>query len=46
MVSSTVVRELLKAGIASDETGKAKLAKFVPESTIPLLLNPSDEPDF
>ena len=43
MVSSTVVRELLKAGIASDETGKAKLAKFVPESTIPLLLNPSDE---
>ncbi|MBR5412260.1 MAG: pantetheine-phosphate adenylyltransferase [Fibrobacter sp.] len=46
MVSSTVVRELLKAGIGKTKQGSAKLAKFVPESTIPLLLNPSDEPDF
>ncbi len=42
MVSSTVVRELLKAGIGKTKQGRAKLAKFVPESTIPLLLNPTD----
>ena len=39
MVSSTVVRELLKAGIAADEVGKAKLAKYVPQNVLPLLLN-------
>lgn len=44
-VSSTVVRELLKVGIGKTKTGRAKLAKFVPEMTIPQLLNPSDEFD-
>ena len=39
MVSSTVVRELLKAGIASDETGKAKLAKYVPAVIVENILN-------
>lgn len=43
MVSSSVVRELLKSGIARDEEGYKLLAKYVPESTIPLLLKPSDE---
>ena len=38
-VSSTVVRELLKVGVAKDEAGKAKLAKYVPEDVIPLILN-------
>ena len=37
MVSSTVVRELLKAGIADDGEGRAKLAKYVPADAIPLL---------
>ena len=36
-VSSTVVRELLKVGIANDEVGRTKLAKYVPAETIPLL---------
>lgn len=36
-VSSTVVRELLKVGIANDEVGRAKLAKYVPAETVPLL---------
>lgn len=45
MVSSTVVRELLKVGIAGSEEGRTKLAKYVPEPTIPLMLNPSDEFD-
>ena len=38
-VSSTVVRELLKVGVAKDDAGKAKLAKYVPEDVIPLMLN-------
>ena len=46
MVSSTVVRELLKAGIAGDTEGGKLLAKYVPESTISLLLNPVDKLDF
>ena len=37
MVSSTVVRELLKAGLAKSEDGRAKLAKYVPDTVIPLL---------
>ena len=37
MVSSSVVRELLKAGIANDGEGRAKLAKYVPADAIPLL---------
>ena len=37
MVSSTVVRELLKAGIADNGEGRAKLAKYVPADAIPLL---------
>lgn len=45
MVSSTVVRELLKVGIGKTKPDSAKLAKYVPETTIPLLLNPSDEFD-
>lgn len=36
-VSSTVVRELLKVGIANDEVGRTKLAKYVPAETVPLL---------
>ena len=39
MVSSTVVRELLKVGVANDDVGKAKLAKYVPENVVPLLLS-------
>ena len=39
MVSSTVVRELLKAGIAGEEAGREKLAKYVPAATIPLILD-------
>ena len=39
MVSSTVVRELLKAGIAADEVGKAKLAKYVPAVVVENILN-------
>jgi pantetheine-phosphate adenylyltransferase len=38
MVSSTVVRELLKVGVAMDEAGMAKLAKYVPADVIPLML--------
>jgi pantetheine-phosphate adenylyltransferase len=38
MVSSTVVRELLKAGIARDEEGRKLLAKYVPEEIVPTLL--------
>ena len=38
MISSTVVRELLKAGIAKDEEGRKLLAKYVPESIVPMLL--------
>ena len=41
MVSSTVVRELLKAGIARDENGHKKLAKYVPEEIVSLLLKES-----
>lgn len=36
-VSSTVVRELLKVGIGKTKQGCAKLAKFVPAETVPLL---------
>jgi pantetheine-phosphate adenylyltransferase len=36
-VSSTVVRELLKVGIAGSEEGRTKLAKYVPAEVIPLL---------
>ena len=39
MVSSSVVRELLKTGIANDEDGVAKLAKYVPDDVVPLLLS-------
>ena len=38
MVSSSVVRELLKSGIAGDEAGQIKLAKYVPEVIVSLLL--------
>lgn len=38
MVSSSVVRELLKSGIAGDEAGQIKLAKYVPEVIVPTLL--------
>lgn len=38
MVSSSVVRELLKAGIAGDDAGKRNLAKYVPEVIVSLLL--------
>ena len=36
-VSSTVVRELLKVGIGKTKQGCAKLAKYVPAETVPLL---------
>ena len=36
-VSSTVVRELLKVGIAKNSDGKETLAKYVPAEEIPLL---------
>ena len=38
MISSTVVRELLKAGIAKGEEGRKLLAKYVPESIVPMIL--------
>ena len=38
MVSSTVVREILKAGIAGDTEGGKLLAKYVPEEIVSLLL--------
>ena len=37
MVSSTVVRELLKVGAANDEAGRAKLAKYVPEDVVTII---------
>ena len=37
-VSSTVVRELLKVGIAKKADGKEILAKYVPADTLPLLI--------
>ncbi len=37
-VSSSVVRELLKCGIAKDKAGRTKLAKYVPASILPQLL--------
>ena len=36
-VSSTVVRELLKVEIGKTKQGSAKLAKYVPAETVPLL---------
>ena len=38
MVSSSVVRELLKSGIARDEEGRRLLAKYVPESIVPMIV--------
>ena len=38
MVSSSVVRELLKSGIARDEEGLGLLAKYVPESIVPMIV--------
>ena len=38
MISSTVVRELLKAGIARDEEGRKLLAKYVPEPVAEIIL--------
>lgn len=37
-VSSSVVRELLKAGIAKDEEGHKLLAKYVPEAVVPMVV--------
>ena len=37
-VSSTVVRELLKVGIAGSDDGRAKLAKYVSVEVIPFLI--------
>ena len=37
MVSSTVVRELLKVGIATDEAGRAKLSKYVPDDVVTII---------
>ena len=39
MVSSTVVRELLKVGDTNDEAFRAKLAKYVPDNVVPFLLS-------
>ena len=39
MVSSTVVRELLKAGIARTAEGRKKLSLYVPQAAISLLPN-------
>ena len=39
MVSSTVVRELLKAGIAGYAAGREKLLKYVPGATLPMILD-------
>ena len=39
MVSSTVVRELLKAGIANDANRRETLLKYVPAATLPLILD-------
>ena len=38
MISSTVVRELLKAGIAKGEEGRKLLAKYVPEPVAEMIL--------
>ena len=38
MVSSSVVRELLKAGVATNANGEETLAKYVPVEVVPLLL--------
>lgn len=38
MVSSTVVREILKVGIAGSEEGRTKFAKYVPADVVPILL--------
>ena len=38
MVSSSVVRELLKSGIARDEEGRKLLAKYVPEPVVKMIL--------
>jgi pantetheine-phosphate adenylyltransferase len=38
-VSSTVVRELLKVGVANNADGKETLAKYVPAAVVPLLLS-------
>ena len=38
MVSSTVVRELLKAGVTATGEGRELLAKYVPEQILPILL--------
>lgn len=38
IVSSTVVREILKVGVAKDDAGMAKLAKYVPADVVPILL--------
>lgn len=40
MVSSSVVRELLKAGIGGNEAGRKKLAQYVPEGIVKMLLDP------
>ena len=45
MVSSTVVRELLKAGLAGDADGRKKLKKYVPESILKILLGASKSSD-
>ncbi len=37
-VSSTVVRELLKCGIAKNKAGRDKLAKYVPAEILPLVV--------
>lgn len=39
MVSSTVVRELLKCGVGDNEAGRKKLACYVPEESIDFLFN-------
>lgn len=38
-VSSTVVRELLKCGIAKNKAGRVKLAKYVPAEILPLIVD-------
>ena len=38
MVSSTVVRELLKAGVAGDTESRKLLAKYVPEVIVSMIV--------
>ena len=38
MVSSTVVRELLKAGVAGDTESRKLLAKYVPEAIVSMIV--------